>query len=383
MKAKKATIAVLIDALGWEFIEKSDFLKGIVTVRMPVRTVLGYSSSAIPCILTGKQIDEHGMWNLFYYSPRTSPFRWTSLLGILPSGFIENRYARYIVKMLSKKMSGYTGYFSCYGVPVEYLRYFDICEKKDIYQPGGIEGVRSIFDILRDSGTPHVVYSYHRYTDAAMIEAARRDVSEAKAEVYFLYLSELDAFLHRFRHDEDGIKGKIAWYGRELGVIYEEALKRYSEVDLHVFSDHGMARITETYDIIADISKLGLRPGKDFLAMYDSTMARFWFFRDGARKKVEGVLKGLKCGRILSPAEMKEERIKLDDDRYGELIFLMNPGTIITPSYMGRSLIPGMHGFHPSHHSSTAMYLSNRKSVADISAITDIKDVLLGGMGLV
>ena len=67
---------VLIDALGWEYLKDREFLSDICPYRTPLRTVLGFSSGAIPSLLTGTLPQSHGHWNLFYYDPEGSPLRW-------------------------------------------------------------------------------------------------------------------------------------------------------------------------------------------------------------------------------------------------------------------------------------------------------------------
>ena len=47
------TIYVLIDALGWELLRSRPFLDDILQERHRVETILGYSSGAIPTVLTG------------------------------------------------------------------------------------------------------------------------------------------------------------------------------------------------------------------------------------------------------------------------------------------------------------------------------------------
>ena len=63
---------------------------------------------------------------------------------------VENRYVRYGVKTLARRMNNLSGYFQLYGVPLSYLPKLDVCEKRNIYAPGGIPGSTSIFDLLHD-----------------------------------------------------------------------------------------------------------------------------------------------------------------------------------------------------------------------------------------
>ena len=72
-----AAIYVLVDALGWEILRERPFLNDVLTERYCLETILGYSSGAIPTLVTGQPPAVHGRWNLFYRSPETSPFRWT------------------------------------------------------------------------------------------------------------------------------------------------------------------------------------------------------------------------------------------------------------------------------------------------------------------
>ena len=63
-------VFVLIDALGWEIIKDRRFLNNELPVRMPLKTVLGYSSGAIPTLLTGRTPAEAGHWNIVLLRPR-------------------------------------------------------------------------------------------------------------------------------------------------------------------------------------------------------------------------------------------------------------------------------------------------------------------------
>ena len=67
MEAEKNTleITIIVDGLGWEHMSKVPVFKSILPFQKPLKTVLGFSSSAIPTLLTGKSAEDHGMWNLF------------------------------------------------------------------------------------------------------------------------------------------------------------------------------------------------------------------------------------------------------------------------------------------------------------------------------
>ena len=85
MMERQINLFVLIDALGWQYVQGTNFLSDLLPYRRPLRTVLGFSSGAIPTILTGAAPTETGHWNLFYYDPKESPYRWlrcsSSIIG--------------------------------------------------------------------------------------------------------------------------------------------------------------------------------------------------------------------------------------------------------------------------------------------------------------
>jgi hypothetical protein len=139
-----------------------------------------------------------------------------------------------------------------------------------------------------------------------------------------------------------------------------------------------MAPVHTRFDLLGKVQKLGLKMPGDYLAVYDSTMARFWFFNESARRKVAGVLSEVYYGRILSAEELKLLGIWFPDGRYGELIFLLNPGVILSRSdFNGSSWTPvGMHGYDPGDPWSDAIFLSNRQPRAPMRTIADVRQFL-------
>ena len=103
---KPLSIYVLVDALGWEVIRGRAFLDDVLTDRRWLTTILGYSSGAIPTLLSGRTPSQHGHWNLFYRAPERSPFRWTRALAPLPRPLVENRVSRRVLKAVARRLSG-------------------------------------------------------------------------------------------------------------------------------------------------------------------------------------------------------------------------------------------------------------------------------------
>ncbi len=370
--ARRLRIFVLIDALGWTYVEDSRFLADLLPYRSPLRTFLGYSSGAVPTILTGVPPVQHGHWNLFYRNPAGSPFRWLRALRFLPDAALNHRVTRKLLKEAGRRFLGLGPLFEC-AVSPRLLPELDWIEKRNIYAPGGIPGTPSIFDLLVDQQIPHRVYSYHQWTDAQILRQAGRDIESSDAMFFFLYLSEMDALLHSQCQDRAAWQGRLEWYAEGLRELLSAARRVDPDATLTVFSDHGMTPVRHHYDLAAHVGRLGLKMPDDYLAVYDSTMARFWFFSRHAESRIVDRLHTVPCGRVLSNDELRDLGIFFPDRRYGEVVFLLKPGWLLSNSdFNGNGWRPaGMHGYHPDDPYSDGACLSTHKSEMELRTIAD------------
>lgn len=348
---------IFIDSLGWEILNNHSFLNDCVQTRVPLKTPLGYSSAAVPTILSGRVPSQHGHWSFYFYSPKTSPFKWLRPLAWLPPFIREKGRVRNVLSRIAKRLLRITGYFQLYNTPFQYIHLFDYCEKKDIFRPGGFNSGESIFDVLKTREIKYFVSDWHQ-NDDANLRAAKEAFVEQNIAFGFLYLNELDAHIHRVGTKHGLISEKLDWYEKKIKQLYEE-VRRKGQFNLYIFSDHGQADVHTIVDIEQKIESLGLRFGRDYVAYYDSTMARFWFLRPTAEKQICDELEKIFEGKILSDSELETLGAFWDDHRFGDLIFLVNPGVLIVPSFMGKTPMAAMHGYHPADPSADGIFLSN------------------------
>jgi hypothetical protein len=372
-KQKPLSVFVLIDALGWKYVEGRNFLRDLLPFRQPLRTVLGFSSGAIPAMLTGEPPAINGHWNLFYYDPKGSPFRWFRYFLFLPDWLLELRVTRKLLKEMGKRVLGLGPLFECCVSP-RYLPYFNWVERRNIYERGGIAGAPSIFDKLHDGGVPYRVYSYHDGTDSEILRRVEEDIRHEVASFYFVYLSEMDMFLHMNCEDPSKVEDRLHSYDRGLQKVFAAAQQVNSETTLTVASDHGMTPVRQKYDLLKHFEELKLSMPEDYLSVFDSTMARFWFFSDEARREIFEILVRVPCGRLLTDAELKQFGVFFEDRRFGEAIFLLDPGWLFSRSdFNGSGWNPaGMHGYHPSDSNSDGVFLSNRQPATPIRSVQDV-----------
>jgi len=179
-RTRPISIFVLIDALGWRYLDGRSFLDEWLPYRRPLRTVLGFSSGAIPTILTGLPPATTGHWNLFYYDPQGSPFRWMRQLRFLPQWLLDHRITRRLITELGRRVLGMGPGFECCVSP-RLLPWFNWVEKKNIYDRGGITGAPSIFDQLSKDGIAFRAYSYHELSDTEILKRAESDLEQSDA----------------------------------------------------------------------------------------------------------------------------------------------------------------------------------------------------------
>ncbi len=381
-KKEKLSLFIFIDALGWEVKQRQpEFLKGLIQDSKPLDTILGYSSACDPSIISGLTPSEHKLWSSFYYDPTGSPFKWTRFLRLLPSAIFSRGRIRNQMSKLIKRVCGFTGYFQIYAVPFKYLPLFNYAEQKRIWEPGGLPYGESIFDRMTQEGIPYHVHDSD-IPDDLRFERLAADIQNQRIDFAYCSFGRLDALMHAEGTDSPNIKKLMQWYDGKIRALLDAAEENYEEVSWYIFTDHGMHNVTGSYDLIADVEPLDLEWNQDYAAFYDSTMARFWFLDERARAPIIKALSNHPKGRILSEQELKASGVWFEDGQYGDLIFLMNSGTQIVPSFMGIKPTKGMHGFNPADPDSRAALSSNKNISANITKIQHIHQLMLTELGL-
>lgn len=378
---KKITVFMFIDALGWEIIKDRDFLKDIAPHRYRVGMQFGYSSTAIPTILTGEKPTVHKHLSFYYYAPDKSPFKIFKylLLPYLPGAVVDRWRVRHILSKLVAKLYGYTGYFEMYAMPFHRIHYFDYIEKTDVFVPGGLKPVKNLADKLEERGIPYHISNW-RLKEIENIEALIDDVEAGEIRFAFLYTAAMDGLLHRVTKDGREIDEKIEWYSGQIQRVIEAIKKRYDDYYFAVLSDHGMTTLAGVVDVRARVEGLDLKFGKDYAAVYDSTMGRFWFLNDQARETILNRLHQIPHSHVLSEEEEKKYFVDFENHMYGEKCLLMDPGWQIEPCDMGVKALPAMHGFAPEHEDSYAALLSSEPVDIPLNHVDDFHHLMVKKM---
>jgi len=365
------TVVILIDALGDVIAREHRFDPPSLGHRTRLRTVLGFSQAALTSIMTGATPAEHGLWMMYRFDRRRSPFRFAGALA--PVGGARRRWIRDLIRWKLSRIDRVTGYYSLYDVPAGILARLDIPARRSIFEIGGGGRRRSVLDEAALQGE---VFLREFHTPA---EQAFDDLEEAlrsgRTSFHLLYTAELDSALHASGTKDRSIGERLAAFGERIDRIARE----YTDVRLLVLGDHGMCDVTESVDVMGAVQRARIASLRNMTPFYDSTMARFAVTAGHTRRRLEDLLSSLTGGRLLTESEREALGVPPPGAGYGDVIFLCDPGTIILPSHMSSEPVAAMHGYHPDAPCMDSLLLSRDPIPAGVSTICDVAPLIMPG----
>ncbi len=201
-------LVILIDALGWELCQRHGFLQAELPFRGPVRTVLGFSSGAIPTLLTGLWPAQHGRWNLLYYDPGQSPFRSWRGLEKCSDAWVNHRIGRKLAQWAGRHWLRAGPGFDCVISP-RWLSRMAWAEPRYLWSPEGMKQESWLFRRLTRVGVDWQMYSYAQGRDQQLISQAKTELRNGRKDFLFVYLCELDHALHLMRRRPQAVAAAL------------------------------------------------------------------------------------------------------------------------------------------------------------------------------
>jgi len=368
----KPRIMIIIDALGFLLSEKHHFDPEGLPTKLRLRTVPGFSQSALTSIFTGLRPDRHGLWMMYSFSPDGSPFGW---LSILPDAISTGRlWLRKLIDWKLRRVDGIKSYYSLYDIPRNILPYLDLPARQNILMPEGAGKSRTIVDELMERGSRLFIRDFHTPEEESF-DDLEEALLKGSADFHILYTASLDAALHREGPDAESIGSHLRWYEERL----ERILAAAPDAGIAVLGDHGMCKVAGQVDIMSMVNSLGLDIPKDYIPFYDSTMARFRIVSSRAENSINDLLDDIPNGRIIDDEEKGKLGIDFQDNRYGDVIYIAEKGNLIVPSFMGSSAVAGMHGYHPDSDCMYSCLLTNIDIDRNEMPITDLAEWIVPG----
>lgn len=359
--ARHVTLVFLVDALGWEIAEHFGFGRDLFATRAPLGTVLGYSSAAIPSLLSGATPAEHGSWSMFRRAGRDGVFSALGWIPPLPHA-LDWRARRWIRRSLDRRRR-VNAYYDLYEIPTHLLHRFDVGQTGDPFRPGGLRR-ETVFDWMQANGVDYRLWDY-RTAETENLDAARAALS-APHDVLFVYTAELDALMHRVGISHPSVGARLQAYAEFLDGMVRASRERDIDLEIVLLSDHGMTDVTATVDVWGGMERRGFRVGRDYLAFFDSTMARSW----GEPRVADAISDVMgDTGVHLDAHQLRAFGCHFPGAEYGIDIFLARPGVLIVPSFMGSTRIAAMHGYHPEDRFSLGCFMTTASMPAPSSIL--------------
>lgn len=342
---------IQVDALRYDYLDEQalDFLW-----KTPgqdcfgkLQPTFGFEPDA--AYIAGLYPDEADGGAQFWYEPEASPFSflvgWVQVLDLLPD-LPERVFRRLIKHIVRWRCTSPT--LSTTRTPFHLLKYFGFPMGCRMDKPEFVK-TDTVFDHLAMTGRK---WLYHGTPDYkvdldSIITRAEKDLF-SPVEFAFFHIGDLDQFGHKYGPESVEIKEVLKRIDKGIEYIFKISKNRFEEVHLVIMGDHGMMKVKRHLDILSELKTLTVKLEKDYLVFLDSTMARFWFFSDKAERLIVNLLGNMKGGHIITQDERDRYHLNYSHNKFGDVIFLVNPGVLILPNfYQNKKPVKGMHGYAP------------------------------------
>lgn len=357
MKSLKSLLIIFLDGFGFNYVNNEDapFLielgrRGLIC---PLKSLLGYSATIKATIWTGVYPRSHGYWTHWGHvrGAVNQPMLLYSLFNVIPNRKWRIVARQFVLELLEKSGSRLAEFYLA-AIPKELIPYFSRLsfDYDEEYQIGGVP---TFFKFLKENG---VSYTYHK---AMWLDKdPEKYVEKMKTsgnQVDIFFFKSFDLLSHRYGPHSPRVRREVRKFDLFLHGMYHACQERFELLpNILVFSDHSLDEVKRKINLQRAINQTGFKQPRDYLAFYDSTLARFWFFCRDAEKSIRETLETLEEGSILSKDHLSRFGLDFEDNRFGDLIFLADPGVILFPNYYV-SVLPkwirtarGMHGWDPS-----------------------------------
>ncbi len=372
------------DGFAWQYTEEQAFMEDFWDQRRPLETLLGYSSTVMPAIVSGRKPSETGMWTEYYFEPQKP--------SLLQRFFSRPRTAPLrplvdIARLILFRITRLYGYSAEHRLrlPLSVSHLFARHPiRYDEFPPIALP-VPTLADVFRERGLSHEF----RYIKDGLDHGAELANLRAKmdeVDVFFFYNPTLDGTGHAVGASAQALSRPIEAIDGFLRDVRSAIEESGEEAEMMLFSDHGMTTVESTFDLFARLTDFKL--GRDYVVFMDSTFARFWFPDPEARSAILDAIKD-SPGRLLTAEDRAKYGVDFaNPETYGEEVLVADEGVVFHPSYfsppfLGQRDYPekAMHGYLPDAPSADGVFFYSgtrwRSEPPTPFPVTDIFDAVL------
>ena len=377
----RPVLAVFLDGLGADAIDRMPFLAGQRTVRR-MRTELGYSITCHASMYTGLRPDRHGLWFVWQRRPERSPFRWLRPFRFLDR--IDNLPMHVAATKITRRFVRTTSWFGLpYPVHVRWrdIPDLDIAERTLWTEPGYLEPAATIFDHMRNSGIPFEIVGMERGRPVGLAAIEAWQSPSQPSRFTLLFAGDIDHESHAHGQASTEVSQLLARFDREIERHADAMTVDGQAPILVVWSDHGHHDVRRL-NPLTFLKERGIDLGR-YPCVIDTNFIRLWVDDADQRRRLTEQLDGLGIGHVLTDAELQANRVQMSDDRYGNIVFYVDLPFALSHTIwgFGRRLASG-HGYLPDYPGSDAVFVSNVPARAGRLELVDVAPSLLELLGL-
>jgi hypothetical protein len=369
-------LVVFVDALGPRQLARLAERQGALPHRASLEGVLGYSSGALPTVLTGARPARHGRMCLFTRrapdaEPLLAPLAW---LGLLPRVVHERPRVRSALARWLAQARGWTGYVQLGRVPPEAFHALDLPEREDLFTARAIGGAATFLADAREAGLTVEAARWQLPERERWSDVLTR-IEQRPPDLAFLYATELDAMLHAGGNEAPGLEDALDRLAERILRARTAMSRGGAPLRTIVVGDHGMADVARVIDPRPALAELGTQ------AFVDSTMLRVW----GDARDLAAARRRLEArrwpGAYLDAAALAARGAPVHAG-HADGLWLLPEGTLFAPSYLG-GVVKGMHGYDVGSPSSQAGLMTDDPGLAASARdLTDVARTVRSGLGL-
>jgi hypothetical protein len=379
-ESERLLLLVMVDALRWDYIERVPYFRALASHGPTARLRETFGFDVWSPLLGGAEGMKENRF-MFVFSPERSPFRF--LRGIDPDFSWDAESRQLIHSTVTPWLTDYSkAYASTLDVPPSLLPFFDFGWQQAPWDPTA--GYRAITQDVAQAGWRWAVLGWPFRNalvpgDHGICEQACQ-LLDRRPRFLLVHFQQTDGLGHSFGPGSREVTEACNRVGEYVERLVKEAEARFRTVDLLLFGDHGMVSVVGSVDLWNRLCQLPLRMGEDYVCFLDSTVARFWFLRQGVREVLGQLLESTPGGRILEAEDWRKYGLDKVGYQNGEMYFLAEPGLVIAPSFfdMKGGLPRGMHGYDPdcADNQSVILYYSSEPAELRLSGeVIDVSDV--------
>jgi hypothetical protein len=353
-------LIIFIDSLPYSIALQMPIAKQFET-RLPLTPGFGYSINIQAELFAGKMPDELGYFSEWTYAGKVSPFWRDRYLFNLISPSAKIYLLDRILHRIGNKIFG-----PIWNIPFRYLS--SMKNQPDIFSPK--YNIASLF-----SQNPELYVI--KYPD---FDGADRDKQMTQAGLtamenhpqLFIGLVDLDGTTHRVGVGSSEYLDEIERLDANISELIEKYLRLYPAGKIAIVSDHGMANVNKSIELIME-TQVGQPNQNSYFYIQDSTMLRIWTFDNEKKTEIVRYLDQQPYGKIITVEE--RSKYQLASPKFGDIIFLLHEGLVFSPSFYGRKLPKAMHGYHPELESQQGVLLFNKSIPSNLMPIIRTTDI--------